>query len=219
MAKLTLLFDLDGTLTDTDHLHLGAYDTLLAEVGRSLTLADYRSRVMGAPNDAIMAYLFPGHPPDAQAALIARKEALVRAAMGTLQPTKGLQRVLDWAAVHDLPCGVVTNAPRANAEMMLAALGLSDRFPVLVIGDELAHGKPHPLPYLTGLQRLGGEAGRAVAFEDSLSGIRAAAAAGIHTFGLRTALDDAALLGAGAAAVIGTFDDAALWDFLEAGLS
>ncbi len=219
MAKLTLLFDLDGTLTDTDHLHLGAYDTLLGEIGRSLSLHDYRTRVMGAPNDAIMEYLFPEHPHDARNALVARKEELVRASMGVLQPTAGLDRVLAWAERHGVPCGVVTNAPRANAEMMLAGLGLSERFGVLVIGDELPHGKPHPLPYLTGLDRLGGVAGQAVAFEDSLSGIRAAAAAGIHTFGIRAALSDAALLGAGAAAVIDDFTDAALWALLEARLS
>jgi beta-phosphoglucomutase len=121
--------------------------------------------------------------------------------------------------LHGVPYGVVTNAPRANAELMLTGLGLATRFPVLVIGDELAHGKPHPLPYLTGLERLGAAPERALAFEDSLSGIRAAAAAGIHTFGIRTALSDAALLGAGAAAVIDDFTDAALWALLEARLS
>lgn len=212
----TLLFDLDGTLTDTDHLHLGAYATLLGEQGRTLTVEDYRARVMGAPNPAIMEYLFPHHPPHEQAALVERKEALVRAAMGLLQPTRGLLDLLDWADRHGMAYGVVTNAPRANAEAMLAGLGLETRFPVLVIGDELAHGKPHPLPYLTGLERLGGTASRAVAFEDSLSGIRAAAAAGLYTFGIRTALADSALRGAGTDAVIDDFTDPVLWSYLEA---
>jgi beta-phosphoglucomutase-like phosphatase (HAD superfamily) len=93
---------------------------------------------------------------------------------------------------------------------MQAGLGLAERFPMLVIGDELARGKPDPLPYLTGLQRLGGEAARAIAFEDSLSGIRSASAAGIFTFGMRGALDDAALHAAGASAVISDFTDARL---------
>lgn len=212
---LVLLFDLDGTLLDTDHLHLGAYGALLAELGRSITREEYRSRIMGAANDTIMAYLFPQHPPDEHAAFIERKEALVRASMRDLSPTAGLLDLLAWAAQRDVPCGVVTNAPRPNAEQMLAAIGLAERFPVLVIGDELAKGKPDPLPYLTGLQRLGGNAARAVAFEDSLSGIRAASAAGIFTFGLRTALDDAALVAAGAAAVISDFTDPAVRMRLE----
>lgn len=215
-AGLTLLFDLDGTLTDTDHLHLGAYAALLGEEGRSLTLEDYRARVMGAPNSAIMDFLFPDHPPHVRSALIERKEALVRASMGLLQPTAGLFDLLHWADRHGVRYGVVTNAPRANAEAMLTGLGLLERFPVLVIGDELAHGKPHPLPYLTGLERLGGTAARAVAFEDSVSGLRAAVAAGIHTFGLRTALPDATLRVAGAAGVIDDFADPGLWAYLEA---
>ena len=207
---LALLFDLDGTLVDTDHLHVGAYATLLAETGRTLSTDDYRAHVMGAPNDAIMEYLFPEHPPAAQVALLERKEELVRAGMGRLTPTPGLLDLLGWAADHAVPCGVVTNAPRANAAMMLAGIGLADRFPVLVIGDELARGKPDPLPYLTGLRLLGAEAARAVAFEDSRSGIRAAVAAGIYTVGLRTALDDAALRAEGAATAITDFTDPAL---------
>ena len=127
--------------------------------------------------------------------------------------------VLAWAADRDVPCGVVTNAPRANADKMLAGLGLSRRFPVVVIGDELARGKPDPLPYLTGLQRLGGEAAHAVAFEDSRAGIRSATAAGIYTFALRTALADDVLRAAGADAIITDFTDPALRAFLEARLS
>jgi len=193
VTRLVLLFDLDGTLVDTDHLHVGAFSTLLAESGRTLSLHDYRTRVMGAPNDAIMTFLFPDHPPEVLPEIMERKEALVRAAMGTLTPTPGLPELLAWAAAREVPCGVVTNAPRANAELMLAGLGLAGRFPVLVIGDELPRAKPDPLPYLTGLQR-----------------IRAASAAGIFTFGMRTALDDATLRAAGAASVIADFTDPAL---------
>jgi beta-phosphoglucomutase len=218
-VPLVLLFDLDGTLVDTDHLHVGAYSEILAESGRTLTLHDYRTRIMGAANDAIMAFLFPDHPPEAHAKIVERKEALVRAAMGTLAPAPGLLDLLAWAAGCEVPCGVVTNAPRANAEAMLSGLGFADRFSVVVIGDELARGKPDPLPYLTGLHRLGGEAARAIAFEDSLSGIRAASAAGIYTYGMRGALDDAALRAAGASAVIADFTDAGLHAKLAAMLA
>ena len=210
VTKLVLLFDLDGTLVDTDHLHVGAFSTLLAESGRALTLHDYRTRIMGAPDDAIMAFLFPDHPPHAHAEILERKEALVRASMDSLTPAAGLLDLLAWAAARAVPCGVVTNAPRLNAEAMLSALGLAGRFPIVVIGGELARAKPDPLPYLTGLARLGGEAARAIAFEDSLSGVRAASGAGIFTFGMRTALDDATLRAAGAAATIADFTDAAL---------
>ena len=78
---------------------------------------------------------------------------------------------------------VVTNAPRANAEKVLAALGLAQRLPILVIGAELARSKPDPLPYLTALERTGAGAAHSVAFEDSLSGVRAASPPGSRSSG------------------------------------
>jgi HAD superfamily hydrolase (TIGR01509 family) len=210
VSNLVLLFDLDGTLVDTDPLHIGAFNALLAERGRSLSLHDYRRHVMGAADDAIAAFLFPDVPAEAHAPLMQRKEALVRGAMDALVPAEGLLDLLGWAAERNVPCGVVTNAPRENADAMLSALGLAERFPVVVLGQELVRAKPDPLPYLTGLERLGGEAARAIAFEDSLSGVRSASGAGIFTYGMRGALGESALLGAGAHATIADFADAAL---------
>ncbi|WP_206858873.1 HAD family hydrolase [Lysobacter changpingensis] len=200
-----LLFDLDGTLVNTDELHFAAFQTLLADFDRTLTMETYRSRIMGASNEAIMRELFPDQPIEAHARLADRKEALFRSAVTTLEPTRGAIELLDWARRHDVRVGVVTNAPRANAELMLGGIGVLDRIDALVIGEELARGKPDPLPYLTGLERLGGTARCALAFEDSLSGIRSARAAGIRTFGLRGALSDDALCDAGADEVIDDF--------------
>ncbi|MDR0182234.1 HAD family hydrolase [Lysobacter arvi] len=212
---VTLLFDLDGTLVNTDELHFDAFRTLLADFGRSLSMETYRSRIMGGSNEAIMHELFPDEPADVQRQLAERKEALFRSAVTTLEPTRGLIELLDWAGRHGIRIGVVTNAPRPNAELMLGGIGIADRIDALVIGEELARGKPDPLPYLTGLERLGGDAARAFAFEDSLSGIRSASAAGIHTFGLRGALAESALRDAGANEVIDDFLSPVLWRRLE----
>ncbi|MCC7272083.1 MAG: HAD-IA family hydrolase [Alphaproteobacteria bacterium] len=212
----TLLFDLDGTLTDTDALHIAAYRRILARDGRWLSAADYKARVMGATNAAIMGWMFPGLDEAEHAALADEKERLFRSMVGRLRPLPGLTALLEWAAGLALRTAVVTNAPRDNAELMLGGLGLATRFPVLVIGDELARGKPDPLPYATALERLGSTADRAFAFEDSCSGVRAAAAAGIETFGLLTGLDEPTLRAAGAAAVIDDFADPRLLAKLEA---
>jgi beta-phosphoglucomutase len=211
-----LLFDLDGTLTDTDHLHVEAFRILLRDFGRTITLEHYKARIMGHPNDEIMREMFPDETPERRITLSDRKEQLFRDQLETLTPTPGVLTVLDWADANGVPYAVVTNAPRANAEMMLHGLGLDRRMTELVIGDELERAKPDPLPYRTGLQRLGATAERALAFEDSLPGIRAAHGAGIATYGIRTAHPDAALLGSGAVAAITDFTDAGLWQRLEA---
>jgi len=211
-----LLFDLDGTLCDTDRLHFAAYCTLLKDFGRTITLEHYQTRIMGAPNDAIMREMFPELDIARHKELAERKEELFRGAVSELEPTPGLTALLDWADARALPVAVVTNAPRANAEMMLRGLKLDDRIDTLVLGEELERAKPDPLPYLTGLARLGARAEHSLAFEDSLPGIRSASGAGLATYGIRTAHPDAALLQAGATAVIQDFTDGSLWRRLDA---
>jgi beta-phosphoglucomutase-like phosphatase (HAD superfamily) len=89
----------------------------------------------------------------------------------------------------------------------LSGLRITDRFRAVVIGDELAHGKPHPLPYLEGLRLAGGVADASMAFEDSRSGVKSASAAGIATVGIRSGLSHAELIEAGAVETAKTFDE------------
>lgn len=212
---LALLFDLDGTMVDTDHLHIAAWNEVLSRDGRQIDAAFYRTRIMGFDNDSVTAALFPDHPASHRVAFSDAKEKAFRATVGDLEPTAGLPELLAWADAQRLPMAVVTNAPRDNALLLLRGLGWADRFPVLVIGDELARGKPDPLPYLTALQRLGADGTRAFAFEDSLSGVRAAVAAGVETIGLMTALNEAALHAAGATAAVRDFTNPELSGLLH----
>ncbi|MEL6680814.1 MAG: HAD hydrolase-like protein, partial [Pseudomonadota bacterium] len=148
-APLGLLFDLDGTLVDTDHLHHAIFAEMLGETGYDLSLAEYKTHIMGQPNGAIMSRYFPGREAEHEAIADA-KEAEFRARLGRgLDPIPGAVALLDWADAHALPRAVVTNAPRANAEASLAAIGLADRFDTVIIGAECARPKPDPLPYRT----------------------------------------------------------------------
>jgi HAD superfamily hydrolase (TIGR01509 family) len=214
MARIALLFDLDGTLVDSDHLHHAAFAALLAEDGRTLSMAEYKARIMGHPNAAIGPFLFPDDPVRAADA-IETKEAAFRASLAaSVEPVAGIHALLDWAEAAGAATAVVTNAPRANAEAMLAAAGLAERLTELVIGDELARPKPDPLPYTEAMRRIGATPARAIAFEDSASGLRAARGSDAHVFGVATGLPAADLLQAGAHAVIADFTAPALWSHL-----
>lgn len=209
---IALLFDLDGTLVDTDHLHHAAFSTILAERGRTLGIDEYRAHIMGQPNTAILDRYFPGE----DMAILDRKEALFRDSLASaVEPVPGIHRLLDWAEENGAGCAVVTNAPRDNAVAMLAAAALAHRLPTVVIGDECVRPKPDPAPYRAGMAALGALPSRSVAFEDSRSGLRAARAAGAHVFGLTTGLSPDELLNAGAHAAIADFTDPALWAHLE----
>lgn len=211
MVPPALLFDLDGTLVETDPLHFAAYRDVLAEHDVPLDWETYASELMGQPNSAITARFLPGLSDAGRAAVADDKEARFRASLETLEPRAGLAELLDWAATNGAPIAAVTNAPRANAERMLDGLGLGARFAVLVIGDELERSKPDPLPYLTAMARLDATPERAVAFEDSPSGLASAAAAGAFVFGMRGPLPDGRLRDAGAAEIIDDFTAPALW--------
>ncbi|HYC02180.1 MAG TPA: HAD family phosphatase [Azospirillaceae bacterium] len=216
MTPKALVFDLDGTLADTDPVHFETYRTLLRGHGMQIDEAFYRARISGRSNAAALADLFP-HLNAAEHARIAdEKEAAFRAAATAMVPLAGLVALLDWAEARGVKVALVTNAPRANAAHMLDVLGLAGRFPVQVLGEELPRAKPDPLPYVTALQRLGVAAGEAVAFEDSVPGIRSAVGAGIWTAGLTTGQTPETLLGAGAAIAIPDFTAEALWRRLEA---
>src|SRR5580658_7694588 len=203
---LTLLFDLDGTMVDTDHLHISAWNAVLAaEDGRQIDSAFYKTHIMGASAEAVTSALYPEYGAERRSALSDAKETAFRSRVERLEATAGLPDVLSWAESLSLRMAVVTNAPRDNALLLLRGLGWATRFSVIVIGEELARGKPDPLPYLTAMRRLGANASESIAFEDSLSGVRAAVAAGIETIGLMTALSADALRGAGAATVVQDF--------------
>lgn len=203
-----LLFDIDGTLAHTDPFHLRAFNSMLAPFGISISEADYSSTVMGRTNAAIMADFFPDAPIAEHLARARLKEELFRDYVrADIHPLPGLMPLLDWAEEQEIPKAVVTNAPIENAMLILDGLGIRERFGAIVIGDELPHGKPHPLPYLTGASRLGVDPARSVAFEDSRSGITSARAAGAHVYGMRTSLDAESLMQAGAHATRDHFAD------------
>ena len=203
-----LLFDIDGTLADTDALHLEAFNQILGPRGHSFDHARFTRELQGFSNASIGERFLADEAPARQVAIIGEKEAAFRELVaGKIQPVPGLMALLARADRAGIPMVAVTNAPRLNAEMLLSGLGIMDRFKALIIGDELAHGKPHPMPYLEGLRAVSGVAALSVAFEDSRSGIQSASAAGIATVGIRTSLAHADMLAAGAVTTAANFDD------------
>jgi phosphoglycolate phosphatase len=210
-----LLFDIDGTLVDTDALHVEAFNHVFKPRGHVFDRARAAKELLGFSNASIRERFLSDEPPERQAAIMEEKEAVFRTLVaGNMQPVPGLMALLALTDKAGVPVVAVTNAPRLNAEMLLAGLGIMDRFQAVVIGDELSHAKPHPEPYLEGLRAVRATADRSVAFEDSRSGIKSAAAAGIATVGLRTSLSHADLLDAGALLTASAFDDPDLLTWL-----
>jgi phosphoglycolate phosphatase len=203
-----LLFDIDGTLADTDALHLEAFNHVFGPRGHVFDRARGAKELMGFSTASIGERFLADEAPARRAAIMAEKEAVFRKLVaGNIQPVPGLLALLERADRAGIPMVAVTNAPRLNAEMLLAGLGIGQRFKAVMIGDELAHGKPHPMPYLEGLRAVNAAPGSSLAFEDSRSGIASACAAGIATVGIRTSLSRAEMIEAGARTTAASFED------------
>ena len=213
--KTALLFDLDGTLADTEALHFEAFVETFAEHGIAVDLAAYQSRIMGFPGHQIAASFLPHFSKTDSAAIMEHKERLYRDRISHVEPPPGALDLLAFADAHRIKYALVTNAPLANAERVLAAMGVRQRFAAVISGADLPHSKPHPLPYLTALEQLGAKAERSVAFEDAGSGVRAAVAAGIPLVGVMSTLDEARLLGFGAAMAVRDFTDPRIIDLIR----
>ena len=208
-----LLFDLDGTLTETDTLHYAIWHKMLKPYQLEIDRAFYQKKISGRLNSDIVQDLLPQLAPDQQAAFIEQKEAAFRAE-AALSPLAGLIPFLEWANQQHLHRAVVSNAPRENAEFMLNALKLKSVFSTVILGDDLPMGKPHPLPYQEALRQLQISAAEAIAFEDSPSGIQSAVAAEIKVVGVASTHTPQGLRAEGATIVIQDFADPRLIEWI-----
>lgn len=207
------LFDIDGTLIESDPIHLTIFQEIFAERGQVIDHAFYLNHIHGFLNADLFARHFPAE--DAQA-LSDDKEARFRARLDArVPPMPGLMALLALARRDGIRVAAVTNAPRLNAEAMLNAIAARDFMEVLIVGEECPRGKPFPDPYLAAMAQLRVAPEACVAFEDSPTGVASARASGAFTIGLRSSLDHADLLAAGAQATIRDFTDPALPELLE----
>jgi beta-phosphoglucomutase len=209
-----LLFDLDGTLANTDPFHYCAWKELLQGFGINIDETFYKTRISGRLNPAIAQDLLPQLSPEEQQQFIEQKEARFRELAPQLKPLQGLSEIVNWAEAHKLRQAVVTNAPPENVQHTLRALHLENHFHSVVIADDLGIGKPDPAPYQYALNQFGIVAEQAVAFEDSPSGVRSAVGAGIPTIGIASTQDPKTLYAVGAVLIVPDFSAPELWSFL-----
>lgn len=202
-----LLFDLDGTLTETDSLHLPAWADALRPHGIEVDEAFFMQNFSGRDNSEILTELLPNLSGDEGRSLVERKERVFRERATDLEPLPGLVDFVESARGRGLRIALVTNAPRENVTAILAALGMEEDFEEIIVSGEVGGVKPDPTPYKAALKRLGVAPEDALAFEDSSSGISSAVGAGVPTVGIASTQRPDTLREAGAFMVAGDFTD------------
>jgi HAD superfamily hydrolase (TIGR01509 family) len=189
-ALSALIFDVDGTLAETEELHREAfneafaaagldwhwdpalYGALLEVSGGKERIAHYQRRAGIAPplDAARVAALHAGKT--------ARYTARVRS--GGLLMRPGIRRLLAEAKQAGLRLAIATTTSRPNVEALLAAASPLPAFDVIAAGDEVPAKKPAPDVYLLALRTLGLPASDCLAFEDTVNGLVSASGAGLR---------------------------------------
>ena len=171
-----ILFDLDGTLIDTESLAVASGLLAFAEAGFPVEVA-FMHRLVGISGPDSARIIRDRHPDIA----LDRLEALWRqgfqAALQTgvtLKP--GVTELLSHA-LH-LPRALVTSSRRADAHAKLGLVGLGGSFAHVVTVDDVTNAKPDPEPYFLAASLLGVQPARCLVFEDSEAGAQAAHRAG-----------------------------------------
>jgi HAD superfamily hydrolase (TIGR01509 family) len=176
-----VLWDMDGTLVDSEKVWAEVQLKLLADLGATWTVDDCVGLIGSDLRDAVQVWMAaipdgvitPDELADRMFSEVVeslRKEV-------TFQP--GAFELLQALLKEEVPCALVSASYRVMIDAVLSHLPPA-LFDVIVAGDEVTNGKPHPEPYLTAMAKLGVDPAQCVVIEDSLTGTQAGTAAGAY---------------------------------------
>jgi HAD superfamily hydrolase (TIGR01509 family) len=174
-----VVFDLDGVLLDSEQRWNEAKEAVTGESGGRWR-DDAATAMMGMSSPEWSAYMRDelGVPLSAEAINDAVVERMAAGYERELPLLPGAIDAVEALAAR-WPLGLASSSNREIIDAFLDLSGLGDRFRVTVSSEEVGRGKPAPDVYVEVAARLGADATRCVAVEDSANGLRAAVAAGM----------------------------------------
>jgi HAD superfamily hydrolase (TIGR01509 family) len=179
-----VLFDLDGTLADTEPLSQAAWAAVIARHGYEPTPEDLASLPGMSFSQAYGVFAAQVALPGEDAIFDEHSAHLFPAIDADLKVFADAIDVVRALAAQDVPLALVSASRRPRVQRTLRAAGIEGCFDVLVCGGEVARPKPAPDGYLAAAQALGVAPACCVVVEDTASGVRAGRAAGARVIAL-----------------------------------
>jgi len=185
-AGRAVLWDMDGTLIDSEEYHWIAWRHAMADEGVTITREQFLSS-FGQRNDSILPrWLGTTATPQSMEKIANAKEELYRALIRKygIAPLPGVERWVHRLHESGWQQAIASAAPRANVEAILEALSAGYIFQGIVSAEDVHHGKPDPEVYLIAASRVGTSPDRCIVVEDAAAGIEGARRAGMKSIGV-----------------------------------
>lgn len=177
-----VLWDMDGTLVDSEFLHFEALESAMNSLGLTVP-SDLHDRVIGMSAESVYEWLVAHHKLILGfQAWIAHKYDIYLKRVAEIAPFEGaleLWQTLETAGVKQ---AVVSNSDRIIVDANLSHVGLAKPKLVTVSRNDVVAGKPDPEPYRRGAYTLGVDPSEVIVLEDSTTGANAGVAAGMATY-------------------------------------
>ncbi len=183
-----LIFDMDGTLVDSEKLHYQSWKTVLERHGiPSFSFTEFLDYV-GTSNEKIATeYQATYQLKATSAVLISEKQQLHLERLNTVEPMPGSFTVIE-RFTNTLRLGVASSSHFIELQRILNVLGLEDIFEHVIGGDMITHRKPHPEIYQRSCALFDLPPEQCVAIEDTEPGITAAKEAGLYAIAIPNTL-------------------------------
>jgi HAD superfamily hydrolase (TIGR01509 family) len=179
---LAVVFDLDGTLINSEDLYEQAGEEVLRRRGKTYDPV-LREQIMGRPAVDSLRMMIEYHALTDPIEQLVREsgELMLRLMETSLAAMPGVYELLDELDAARVPYGVATSATRQYADFVLVRLEIQQQFQFVLTAEDIKHGKPAPDVYLLAAQRFGIRPPQMMVLEDSANGCRAGVAAGAFT--------------------------------------
>ncbi len=177
-----IIFDMDGTLLDTEAVFREVVYHVSADLGFEMTDPIHKAMV-GSSHEATTVMLVEAYGVTFPYTIFdAKCRELMKEKMTEIVPVKpGVHELLAELKARRIPAAVATSSRSHHALTHLGEAGLLSAFRAIVTRDDVTHPKPHPEPYLLASSLLGLSPQACIAVEDSHAGVRSAHAAGLQT--------------------------------------